>query len=59
MAFLNNLDELEVFMAAIRRLESGSFQGNYTIHGPVNPGGLGTAKGAYQIIDGTWGGYED
>lgn len=57
MAFLNRLDELEVFMASIRRLESGSFEGNYTIHGPVNPGGLGTAKGAYQIIDSTWNNY--
>lgn len=52
-----DLSQLERFMAAIRMLESGSFQGNYTADsGDVN-GSLGSAKGAYQIIDSTWNGF--
>ena len=42
------LEQLDAFMAAIRRMESGSFQGNYRV---VNSIG---ARGAYQILTGNW-----
>ena len=49
--------DLRTFMAAIRRLESGSFSGNYTLRGPVVPTGAYAgqrAMGAYQIMPGNW-----
>lgn len=39
-------------LAVIRYQESGSSAGNYTAHAKV-----GTASGAYQYTDATWGGY--
>lgn len=50
---------LDTFMAAIRRLESGSFEGNYSIPGPPieNPDSpyYGTSVyGAYQIMEIDW-----
>lgn len=44
------MDELDLFMAAIRMTESGSFDGNYTAEGPPT-GRMGRARGAYQIMD--------
>lgn len=44
--------QLEAFMAAIRRVESG---GNYAILGPETR--YGRPSGAYQFLDSTWGGY--
>ena len=44
--------QLAAFMAAIRQRESN---GNYQAIGP--PTRFGTAKGAYQFIDSTWGGF--
>lgn len=46
------LDQLNAFMAAIRKMESG---GNYKIKGPSTK--YGRATGAYQFLDSTWGGY--
>ena len=40
------------FMAAIRRLESGSFEGNYAAHGRWVKGDR--AQGAYQIMSKNW-----
>jgi len=57
MPMITSLSELERFMAAIRRLESGSYAGNYTVWSPDVNGSLGPAKGAYQIIDSTWNNY--
>lgn len=52
-----SLGELETFMAAIRRLESGSFAGDYTRPGPTVTSGQykgERAFGAYQIMPGNW-----
>ncbi|NNL48236.1 MAG: hypothetical protein HKO76_07705 [Acidimicrobiia bacterium] len=46
-----NAQDLEVFMAAIRRLESGSYSGNY--EAGYNKGDA-HAKGAYQIMPQYW-----
>lgn len=43
---------LETFMAAIRRLESGSFEGNYAAKGRMIRGDY--AVGAYQIMSRYW-----
>lgn len=43
-------NELERFMAAVRFHESSNDYGNESGYNP----GRGTAKGAYQFIDGTW-----
>lgn len=42
------LEQLPSFMAAIRRMESGSYEGNYSV---VNSIG---ARGAYQILTDNW-----
>lgn len=42
------LNQLDVFMAAMRRLESGSFEGNYRAQN------VSGARGAYQIMTGNW-----
>lgn len=47
------MSELQAFMAAIRRLESGSFDGNYGAIGPYT-GRMGNARGAYQIMSANW-----
>jgi hypothetical protein len=47
------LDQLEVFMAAIRRMESGSYEGNYSATGPRSSS-LGIPLGAYQIMSANW-----
>lgn len=47
------MEELETFMAAIRKLESGSLQGDYGAIGvPTSDGSR--ARGAYQIMDKYW-----
>jgi hypothetical protein len=48
--------DLATFMAATRRLESGSFQGNYSAQGRVIPSG-NRALGAYQIMSHIWDGW--
>lgn len=48
--------DLATFMAATRRLESGSFQGNYGAQGRVIPSG-NRALGAYQIMSHIWDGW--
>lgn len=53
------LYEIETFMAAIRRIESNSFEGNYTAPGPLitkesSPYYGQRAYGAYQIMPGNW-----
>lgn len=53
------IDQLETFMAAIRRLESNSYDGNYSAQGePItNPDSMyyrQRAYGAYQIMPGNW-----
>lgn len=55
MPMQGGVNQLERFMAAIRRLESGSYAGNYNAIGPQTR--WGTAKGAYQVLDGTWANY--
>lgn len=45
--------DLKTFMAATRRLESGSFEGNYSAQGRVIPSG-NRALGAYQIMSHLW-----
>lgn len=47
-----DLSELEAFMAAIRKVESG---GRYKAQGPSTK--YGRATGAYQFLDSTWAGY--
>lgn len=47
------MDQLDVFAAAIRRLESGSYEGNYGAIGRVTSDGS-RARGAYQIMDKYW-----
>lgn len=49
-------NQLDTFMAAIRRLESGSYEGNYGAIGP-HTGRLGRARGAYQIMEANWAGW--
>ena len=50
------MDQLETFMAAIRKLESGSLEGNYTAIGvPTRTGHR--ARGAYQIMEQYWDGW--
>lgn len=49
-------NQLETFMAAIRRLESGSFSGKYTALGPITKDGS-RARGAYQIMSKYWDGW--
>lgn len=49
----DQFDDLRTFMAAIRRLESGSFSGNYGALGPVTSTG-DRARGAYQIMASNW-----
>lgn len=49
---------LQAFMSAMRSVESGGGvpgRANYSAIGPSTK--YGTAKGAYQFIDSTWGGY--
>ena len=51
------LDQLPQFMASIRRLESGSFDGNYQAVGPTVRTGQyagDNAYGAYQIMQRNW-----
>ena len=51
---------LETFMAAIRRLESGAYGGDYDARGPTVRSGQYAgeqAYGAYQIIPGNWAGW--
>lgn len=48
--------DLATFMAATRRLESGSFQGNYSAQGRIIPSG-NRALGAYQIMSHIWDGW--
>jgi len=48
--------DLLTFMAATRRLESGSFEGNYGARGRTIPSG-NYARGAYQIMSHIWGGW--
>ncbi len=43
---------LDAFAAAIRQMESGSASGNYTAKSKTS-----SARGAYQYVKGTWGGY--
>jgi hypothetical protein len=54
-------DQIDLFMAAIRRLESGSFAGNYAARGPTITGaGMyqgDHAFGAYQIMTRNWAGW--
>ena len=48
---------LDTFMAAIRRLESGSFEGDYFAQGPIVKSGMYEgyrAIGAYQIMQNDW-----
>lgn len=49
-------DQINAFMGAIRRLESGSYQGNYNALGKVIEGG-DRALGAYQIMRSNWAGW--
>ncbi len=46
--------ELETFMAATRRLESGSYQGNYSAQGRYLVKQQDRAIGAYQIMSRNW-----
>ena len=46
-------DQIENFMAAIRRVESGSYDGDYGAMGSYT-GPAGRALGAYQIMEGNW-----
>lgn len=53
------IDQIETFMAAIRRLESGSFEGDYNARGTMignrnSPYYGEQAYGAYQIMPGNW-----
>lgn len=48
--------DLLTFMAATRRLESGSFEGNYGARGRTIPSG-NYARGAYQIMSHIWSGW--
>ncbi len=50
----SSMRDLKLFMAAIRRLESGSYNGNYAAVG-VPTESLGRALGAYQIMSANWG----
>lgn len=47
------MTQLEAFMAAIRKMESGSFAGNYKAIGPTTSTG-NHARGAYQIMEQYW-----
>jgi hypothetical protein len=47
------MTQLEAFMAAIRKMESGSYAGNYSAVGPVTSTG-NRARGAYQIMEQYW-----
>lgn len=52
-----SLHQTEAFLAAIRRLESGSYNGNYAARGPVVKSGMYAGQrafGAYQIMPGNW-----
>jgi hypothetical protein len=49
-------DQIEAFLAAIRKLESGSYQGNYNATGKVLENG-DYAVGAYQIMLSNWPGW--
>jgi hypothetical protein len=46
-------DQIESFMASIRRVESGSYDGDYAAIGAYT-GPAGRALGAYQIMEGNW-----
>ena len=46
-------DQIDTFMASIRLLESGSYDGNYGATGAYT-GPLGRGLGAYQIMEGNW-----
>lgn len=46
-------DQIEAFMSAIRRVETGSFDGDYGAIGTYT-GPAGRALGAYQIMEGNW-----
>ena len=51
------LDLISQFMASIRRLESGSYEGRYAAQGPYVNSGMYAgqqAYGAYQIMPGNW-----
>lgn len=49
-----NPDELATFMAATRRLESGSYEGNYIAQGRFLAKQQDRALGAYQIMSKNW-----
>ncbi len=53
----DSINDLDRFMAAIRRRESGSFEGNYTALGPYTGPRYGRARGAYQIMETIWPGW--
>lgn len=56
MMVVANNTELEIFMAAIRRLESGSFAGDYSVaKESLRHSTLGIPLGAYQIMSANWG----
>lgn len=48
--------DIRTFMAAIRRLESGAYSGDYSAVGPQTQT-LGRALGAYQIMSANWAGW--
>lgn len=50
------MSDIDVFMAAIRRLESGSYAGNYSAVGVMTQK-YGRARGAYQIMETIWPGW--
>ena len=55
----DSIDDLNQFMASIRRRESGSYAGNYNAQGPTIRSTTSMyygerAYGAYQIMPGNW-----
>lgn len=53
----DTINDLDLFMAAIRRRESGSYAGNYSALGPYTGERYGRARGAYQIMETIWPGW--